>query len=104
MSGMAEDDPMTTRRFVRERLRTPIIVLVVLLTLLGVETLIGATSTTGTWWLAEFGCALTMVALVIVFSMEMFQHQPIVRLFSLLGFFWVGILFSLIMVDYLTRR
>jgi cytochrome c oxidase subunit 4 len=35
--------------------------------------------------------------------MEMRRHQPIVRLFSVLGFFWVGILFSLIMVDYLTR-
>ncbi len=96
-------DDLTTGRFVREKLRTPMVVLGVLLLLLGTETLIGATHTTGFAWCFEFACALTMVALVLVFSMEMFRHQPIVRLFSGLGFFWVGILFSLIMVDYLTR-
>ncbi len=87
----------------RERLRTPARIWLALMLLLAVISAIGVITPYGHWWIAEVLCTVVMVSLVVVFSMEMRRHQPIVRLFSVLGFFWVGILFSLIMVDYLTR-
>ncbi len=91
------------RASLREPLRTPAIVFAGLLLLLCGISAIGVITPYGHWWIAEAVMAVMMVSIVIVFSMEMFRHQPIVRLFSLLGFFWVGILFSMTMVDYLTR-
>jgi cytochrome c oxidase subunit 4 len=86
-----------------ERLRVPALVWLGLMLLLGVISAIGAFSPGGAWWIPEFFCMVVMVSLVVVVSMEMLRHQPIVRLFSVLGFFWVGILFGMIMIDYLTR-
>jgi cytochrome c oxidase subunit IV len=86
-----------------DRLRTPARVWLALMVLLAVISVIGATAPHGHWWIVELACLAVMVSLVIVFSMEMMHHQPIVRLFSILGFFWVGILFGMTMIDYLTR-
>jgi cytochrome c oxidase subunit 4 len=86
-----------------ERLRVPALVWLALMVLLAVITAIGALAPAGHWWIAEFFCMVVMVSLIVVVSMEMLRHQPIVRLFSVLGFFWVSILFGMIMVDYLTR-
>jgi cytochrome c oxidase subunit 4 len=87
----------------KHRLRVPALVWAALMGLLGVISAIGVLAPHGHWWVAELFCLAMMVSLVIVFSMEMRRHQPIVRLFSMLGFFWVGILFAMIMLDYLTR-
>jgi cytochrome c oxidase subunit 4 len=87
----------------RQRLRTPALVWLALMALLCVISGIGLAAPHGDWWMVEFGCAATMVCIVVVVSMEMMKHRPIVRLFSVLGFFWVGILFAMTMVDYLTR-
>lgn len=85
----------------RARLRTPALVWVALLLLLGLLSAVGLFAPG--WWVIEFACLAVMVSLVLVFSMEMTRHQPIVRLFSVLGFFWVAILFGMTMIDYLTR-
>ncbi len=85
----------------RARMRTPAIVFVVLIVLLGGVSAVGVLEPR--WWPLEFSLAASMVVMVLVFSMEMMKHQPIVRLFSLVGFFWVGILFAMTMTDYLTR-
>lgn len=87
----------------RERMRTPALVWLALMLLLSAISAIGVFAPHGHWWVLEVACLATMVALVIVFSMEMLRHQPIVRLFSFLGFFWVAILFGMTMIDYLTR-
>jgi cytochrome c oxidase subunit IV len=86
-----------------ERLRIPIRVFVALVVLLGVNVLLGAFFPYGHIWMVEVLIATVMVAIVLLFSMEVLHQPPIVRLFSGLGFFWVAILFGLSMVDYLTR-
>jgi cytochrome c oxidase subunit IV len=87
----------------RERLRRPFIVFVVSLALLLVNGLLGVFAPYGHVWVAEVLIAGTMVVILLLFSMEVTKEPPIVRLFSGLGFFWVAILFSLTMIDYLTR-
>ena len=44
-----------------------------------------------------------MIAMTLIFSMEAIHDPPLIRFFSALGFCWVGILFTMTMVDYLTR-
>lgn len=84
-------------------LRTPFLVLVTLLTLLGVNVLLGIFFISGWAWTAEVLVAATMVATVILFAMEAVHEPPLTRLFAGLGFFWVAILFTLTMMDYGTR-
>ncbi len=90
-------------RSVLSMLLKPALVWIALMALLGAISAIGALVPRGHWWVAELACAGAMVAIVVLFSMEMWRHAPIVRLFSVLGFFWVAILFGLTMVDYATR-
>jgi caa(3)-type oxidase subunit IV len=90
-------------RELRDRLRTPAIVWLSLVVLLGIISAIGVVAPHGSWWIIEAVCLAIMISLVIVFSMELARHKPIVRLFSFLGFFWASILFGMIMIDYLTR-
>ncbi len=85
----------------RAQLRTPALIWVALMALLCVISAVGVLAPR--WWELELACMGLMVGIVIIFSMEMLRHQPIVRLFSVLGFFWVAILFGLTMLDYLTR-
>lgn len=47
--------------------------------------------------------AATKAVLVILFFMHVRASSAIVRIFALLGFFWLGILIFLTMGDYLTR-
>ena len=44
-----------------------------------------------------------MVATVLLFSMEVRKEPPLTRVFSLLGFCWVAVLFGMTLIDYLTR-
>ena len=44
-----------------------------------------------------------MVLVVLIFSMELIHEPPLMRLFSAISFFWVAILFSMTLLDYLTR-
>ena len=91
------------RRVLRERLRTPFITLVALLLLLGVNVLLGALLPFRQVWMVEAAVALAMVVMVLWASMELPQEPPIIRFFALVGFFWVAILFTMTLVDYLTR-
>jgi cytochrome c oxidase subunit 4 len=87
----------------RSRARMPLVVLVVSLLLLGVNVLLGALDPHGNIWIVEVLVAMTMVAIVILFSMELLEQPGIVRVFAGLGFFWVAILFTLTLIDYTTR-
>jgi len=44
-----------------------------------------------------------MVALILLVSMEVLKEPPLVKLFSVLGFFWVAILVGMTLTDYLAR-
>ncbi len=88
---------------VKRHLRTPFLTMLWLLGLLAVNVLLGIFFIHGDAWIAEVAVAATMVATVLVVSMEVREEPPLIQLFSGLGFFWVAILFGLTMVDYLTR-
>ena len=87
----------------KHHLRTPLLTMAALLTMLAINVVLGIFCITGWAWIAEVLIAATMVATVILFAMEAFWEPPIIRLFAGLGFFWVAILFALTMVDYATR-
>lgn len=87
----------------RPRIKTPLLVLVASLVLLGINVLLGALDPHGQIWILEVFIAMTMVALVILFSMELLEQPGITRIFGALGFFWVLILLTLTVLDYATR-
>ncbi len=91
-------DPKT-----REVMRGPVITTGVLLCLLAVNLVLGTTIPFAWAGYAEIGVAAIMVMIVLAFSMELMHASPLVRLFSILGFFWLAILFGITMIDYLTR-
>lgn len=91
------------KRLLGARLRTPAISLAVLLLLLGVTVLCGAWLPFRQVWIVEFAATVVMVLTVLVVSMELLQEPPIIRFFAVVGFFWVAILFTMTLLDYLTR-
>jgi cytochrome c oxidase subunit 4 len=96
---LSSDDKRTLRR----ELRTPALTLVALLTLLASIVLLGVWLPFRQAWIIEAALTLAMVLTVLLSSMEFMTEPPIIRFFSLVGFFWVAILFSMTLVDYLTR-
>ena len=88
---------------VREVMRGPVITTGVLLCLLAVEVLLAMTTPFRACGYFELGIAAVMVVIVLTFSMELTHAPPLIRLFSILGFFWLAILFGITMIDYLTR-
>ncbi len=91
------------KRVLRERLRTPLVTLAALLLLLGMNVVLGVWLPFRQVWMVEAAVTLAMVAIVLWASMELPQEPPIIRFFALVGFFWVAILFTMTLVDYLTR-
>lgn len=87
----------------KQHLRVPFLTMLALLSLLAINVVLGVFFISGRIWIVEVGIAATMVATVIVFAMESYKDPPLTRLFSGLGFFWVAILFTLTMLDYVTR-
>jgi cytochrome c oxidase subunit 4 len=87
----------------KHALRTPFLTMLALLLLLLINGLLGTFFTHGHAWVIEVLIAASMIVIVIVVSMEAHKEPPIIGLFSGLGFFWVAILLSLTVVDYLTR-
>ncbi len=88
---------------VREAMRGPVIVFIVLMALLAVNVTLGAFQPQGRLWPLELSIVAIMVSVTILFSMEAVHQVPLIRLFSMLGFVWVGILFGMTMLDYLAR-
>jgi cytochrome c oxidase subunit 4 len=84
-------------------MRTPFLTLVALLLLLAVNVLLGAWLPFRQVWIIEAAVTLAMVTTVLVASMELPQEPPIIRFFALIGFFWVAIMFTMTLLDYLTR-
>lgn len=85
------------------RMKVPTFAFAALLLLLGVNVLLGAWMPFGAVWIVELLVALAMIVVVMLFSMEVLHEPPLIRLFSVLGFCWVGILFAMTLIDYTTR-
>ncbi len=91
------------KRKLMARMRVPAFSFVTLMGLLAVNVLLGATLPFPQVWIVQLLVLVTMVAVVLLFSMEVLHEPPLIRLFSVLGFCWVGILFAMTLIDYLTR-
>jgi cytochrome c oxidase subunit IV len=65
----------------------------------------GATFVPSGWWSTPVSLAIAFAkaSLIFFYFMRLRSQPNLVRLFSLVGFFWLAILFALTAVDYLTR-
>ena len=91
------------RRLLLRRMRTPAITFVVLLLLLCINVVLGATLPFRGAYIVEAAITVCMVLTVLLVSMEIIHEPPLIRLFSAVGFFWVTIMFGMTLVDYLSR-
>jgi cytochrome c oxidase subunit 4 len=90
------------RQFLRH-MRTPLLAFAALLALLGINVLLGALLPFRQAWIVEGIVMLCMVLVVLLFSMEVIHEPPLMRVFAILGFFWLAIMFGMTSVDYLSR-
>jgi len=91
------------RRLLWRHMRMPALSFVALMVLLAVNVALGAMLPFGHLWMVEAGVTLCMVLVVLLVSMEVWRDTPLIRVFSMLGFFWVLILFTMTLTDYLGR-
>ena len=91
------------RRAIWRQMRAPTFAFLALMLLLGVVVLLGALAPSRTSSIIEFAALVAMVLTMLLFSMEIRDEAPLLRFFSSIGFAWVAILFTMLMVDYLTR-
>ena len=85
------------------RMDLPIRVFVGLMLSLATMVMFGVTDPFRHVWVLELLTLIVMIATVLLFSMEILREPPLIRLFSVLGFCWVAILFGMTLIDYLTR-
>ena len=86
-----------------QHMRTPTFTFLVLMVLLGGITLLGAILPFPDAWIVEAILAVTMVVVVLLFSMEVLKEPPLMRVFAAIGFIWVMVLMGITVIDYLTR-
>ncbi len=91
------------KRELWRRMRTPTITFVALMLLLAANLALGWLQPFKDVWAVEGAIMVVMIAVVLLFSMEVIEDPPLVKFFSVLGFVWVGILFTMTMIDYTTR-
>ncbi|MET7245679.1 oxidase [Methylobacterium sp. EM32] len=91
------------RRILWQHMREPVLTACALLAMLGINVGLGATLPFPHVWIVELLVAAVMVATILLVSMEVRHEPPLVKLFAGIGFFWVGILFTMTLVDYLSR-
>ena len=100
------DGPLLTadqRRAFLRRMDMPLRVFVGLALSLATLVLFGATTPFPQVWMLELATLVVMVVTVLLFSMEVVEEPPLIRLYAVLGFCWVAILFGMTLIDYLTR-
>ena len=84
-------------------MKVPTISFAVLMALVAINVLLGATIPFEQVWILETVVLATMVVVVLLLSMEVVKEPPLIRLYAVLGFCWVSILFTMTLIDYLTR-
>ena len=95
-------DPAARRELAR-RMRVPVFAFVALMLFLTAIVLLGAAMPSRAASFIEIGLSVCMILTVLLFSMEVRLEAPLTRLFALLGFAWVCILFGMVLLDYLSR-
>ena len=85
------------------RMRVPLACFVGLIVLLGVNLGLSVFFTFPHLAIAQLLVLVVMVSIVLLYSMEIVHEPPLIRLFSIVGFCWVAILFAMTFVDYTTR-
>ena len=103
MSGMKAKMTVEQRRELAHRMRDPLVTFLGLMSLLAVNALVGWFQPFLHAWTLNLGVLVVMIAVVLLFSMEVIKDPPLVRFFSVLGFCWVGIMFTMTLIDYTTR-
>jgi cytochrome c oxidase subunit IV len=91
------------KRELWKAMRGPSYATAVLVVLLGVNVLLGSFVPFRHVWIVEAAVVLGMVLTVLLVSMELTREPPVIRFFAAVGFCWVGFLFSITAIDYLTR-
>ena len=91
------------RQMLWRHMRAPAHACAALLVMLGLIVLLGAWRPFPAAWMLEAALLAGMVVTVLAFSMEIGREPPMHRFYAVLGFFWVGILLSITLIDYLTR-
>ena len=90
------------REFVA-RMDVPLRVFVGLILSLGTMVLLGATAPASWAWMVELAVLLVMVVVTMLYAMEVKDDLPLMRMWSVVGFAWLCILFGMVLIDYLTR-
>ncbi len=105
MSGARSETEITAaqKRELMHRMREPLMTFVGLLGLLALNAITGWFQFFPHTWALNLGVLVLMIAVVLLFSMEVIKDPPLIRFFSVLGFCWVGILFAMVLIDYTTR-
>ena len=85
------------------RMDMPLRVFGGLLLCLGTMVLLGATASAPWIWVIEVAVLLVMVVVTMLYAMEVKDDLPLMRLWSVVGFAWLCILFGMVLIDYLTR-
>jgi cytochrome c oxidase subunit 4 len=58
----------------------------------------------GVWsWTIAYPIAALMALLIMIFFMHLRESTTLIRIFAAAGFFWLMLLFSISLADYLTR-
>ena len=65
--------------------------------------LLGATTPASWIWMVELAVLLVMVVVTMLYAMEVKDDMPLMRMWSVVGFAWLTILFGMVLIDYLTR-
>ena len=81
----------------------PLRVFVGLMLLLGTNVMLGVWRPFPEVWIVELGVLAAMIAVTLLFAMEIREESPLIRMWSMVGFCWLAVLFGMTLVDYLTR-
>ena len=98
-----ESTSQADERALWHHMRVPTYTFLALMVLLGGVVLLGATLPFPHAWIIEAVLVVTMVVVVLLFSMELLQEPPLMGVFAAIGFIWVMILMGVTVIDYLTR-
>ena len=94
--------PAQKRAFIG-RMDIPLRVFVGLILSLATMVLLGATTPASWIWTVEVAVLLLMVVVTMLYAMEVKDDLPLMRMWSVVGFAWLCILFGMVLIDYLTR-
>ncbi len=98
-SGLTDEQ----KRLIWARMRVPVFTFATLMVFLAINLAVGWLHPIENAWIVEAPIMALMIVVVLLFSMEVIHDPPLVRFFSVLGFCWVAILFTMTLIDYSTR-